>query len=80
MADDPPLRVLILEDSPEDAELAQRALRDAGLVITSHVVASEQAFRAALAEFVPQLILTDLVHVTPFLWPNATPSSRGDQR
>ena len=55
-----PLRVLIPEDPPEDAALLHRALRAGGIAATGRVVANERAFRAALAEFAPALILADL--------------------
>ena len=54
-----PLRILILEDNPADAELAQFELEDAGLVFTSKVVMTEEDFIRALQEFQPDLILSD---------------------
>ena len=56
---DHPLRALILEDSPEDAELVQRALRGDGIVADTLLASDEVAFRAALTSFVPELILAD---------------------
>ena len=42
MTDSPsPLRVLVVEDSADDAELATRALRDGGLVVEARIVATE---------------------------------------
>ena len=53
-----PKRVLILEDSPLDAELMVRELRQAGLEVEAQRVETEVAFAAALlAE--PDLILSD---------------------
>jgi PAS domain S-box-containing protein len=43
------LRVLLVEDSEEDAELVLRALRDGGLSIEAQVVATEAGMRSALA-------------------------------
>lgn len=53
------LRVLILEDVPTDAELAERELRRAGIPFTSRRVDTEADFRAALDEFQPDVILAD---------------------
>ena len=55
----PPLRVLLVEDSAEDAELVQRTLREGGIAIDSRLVASEARFRAGLEAFRPELILAD---------------------
>lgn len=59
MSDLEPVRILVLEDNEADAELLSRQLRDDGLDFRSRVVASEPAFRRALAEFSPQLVLSD---------------------
>lgn len=56
---DEPLRILILEDNPADAELIQYELREAGLVFTAHVVMAEEAYLSALRESPPDLILSD---------------------
>ncbi len=53
------IRVLIVEDSTDDAELATRALRDGGLVVEARIVATEPDLRAALPAFSPELILSD---------------------
>jgi len=53
------LRVLIVEDDPTDAELAVRQLVKSGVRCLPRVVATEPAFRAALREFEPHLILSD---------------------
>ena len=39
-----PLRILILEDNPADAELVQFELQEAGLVFTSKVVMTEKEY------------------------------------
>ena len=53
-----PLRVLIVDDSQPDAELAIHALRKAGYDPTWHIVDSEAAYLAAL-ERALDLILCD---------------------
>ena len=53
------LRILLLEDSPVDAELNERGLRKAGINFTSLRVESLQAFVSALDDFKPDLILAD---------------------
>jgi CheY-like chemotaxis protein len=54
-----PLRVLLLEDNPADAELNAYALRHAGLVIETRRVEHERDFVLALSEFRPDIILAD---------------------
>ena len=54
-----PLRILLLEDSPDDAELVARTLRNGGVRFESRRVDTEAAFVAALESFVPDLILAD---------------------
>jgi CheY-like chemotaxis protein len=54
-----PLRVLILEDNPTDAELIHFELQDAGIIFTAEVVKTEQDFVRVLQEFSPDLILSD---------------------
>jgi PAS domain S-box-containing protein len=56
---DKELRILILEDVPDDAELEEHELRKAGLVFISQVVDTREAFLKALEEFSPDLILAD---------------------
>jgi len=52
-------RILIVEDEPWDAELAQRLLTSAGLGFTSVVVDTRESFIAELAAFRPDVILSD---------------------
>jgi PAS domain S-box-containing protein len=54
-----PLRILILEDQPADAELVSRELRDAGFDFVAKRVATENEFLAELWNHAPQLILAD---------------------
>jgi diguanylate cyclase (GGDEF)-like protein/PAS domain S-box-containing protein len=53
------LRILLLEDSSTDAELVERNLRDGGLVFTSLRVYTELAFKQALNNFKPDVVLAD---------------------
>jgi signal transduction histidine kinase/DNA-binding response OmpR family regulator len=53
------LRILMVEDSPEDAELNAHELRHAGLSFVSRRVQTRDAFVKALQEFLPDVVLTD---------------------
>lgn len=53
------LRVLLLEDSAADAELLEFRLRKEGLRFSSLRVDSEPAFKQALADFKPDIVLAD---------------------
>lgn len=53
------LRLLILEDNPDDAELIQTTLRRAGMKFDIKLVSSREAFTEALDSFVPEFILSD---------------------
>ncbi len=55
----PPLRILMLEDTPTDAELAEHELRKAGIAFTSLRVDRRETFTRALVEFRPDVILSD---------------------
>jgi DNA-binding NtrC family response regulator len=54
-----PARILILEDEPWDAELAQRLLAAARLEVTAVVVDTRESFTDQLAAFRPDIILSD---------------------
>ncbi|MEA2646170.1 MAG: hypothetical protein QOE92_1253 [Chloroflexota bacterium] len=54
-----PIRVLVLEDSPSDAELVLYELRRAGYLPDSEVREDEAGFREALDRLQPELILAD---------------------
>jgi diguanylate cyclase (GGDEF)-like protein/PAS domain S-box-containing protein len=54
-----PIRVLIAEDVPTDAELSVRELKRAGLRVVHRIEDTEAGFRGAVAEFAPQIILSD---------------------
>jgi signal transduction histidine kinase len=53
------LRILMLEDSSDDAELAERELRKAGICFIAMRVETREAFNRALDEFHPDVILSD---------------------
>src|SRR5437773_2535439 len=53
------LRILLLEDVADDAELALLELRRSGLHADQRVVESEKSFVDALREFAPDVILSD---------------------
>ncbi len=53
------IRILHVEDVAADAELAERKLRQAGFDFDIHRVETRDAFLAALADFAPDLILSD---------------------
>jgi DNA-binding NarL/FixJ family response regulator len=53
------LRILILEDVPTDAELIQFELVEAGTTFTPMCVADKASYLKALAEFSPDIILSD---------------------
>lgn len=54
-----PLRLLILEDVAEDAELELRVLRRAGIAIEAQTVVTRSEFLAALETWRPDLIIVD---------------------
>ena len=53
------IRVLILEDTEWDAELAKRLLSSAGIAFEAVVVDTKEAFTAQLASFRPEVIISD---------------------
>ena len=53
------LKVLLVEDSAADAELVEHALRDLGRPVQAMRVCSADTLRAALAEFDPDIVLSD---------------------
>ncbi|MEA3182910.1 MAG: hypothetical protein QOI59_6433 [Gammaproteobacteria bacterium] len=53
------LRILMLEDVPEEAEVLQRELHESGLAFVARRVQTRSAFGEALEEFAPDLILAD---------------------
>lgn len=53
-------RILLVEDSRDDADLFGFALDDAGLAYALQVVGSERELREALAGFAPTVVVSDL--------------------
>lgn len=53
------LKIVIVEDSPSDADLIQRELRRAGISFSSCVVDTRPQFEKALREFQPDVVLSD---------------------
>ncbi|MCD9004643.1 response regulator [Luteimonas sp. XNQY3] len=60
MAGAAPLRVLIVDDSPDDAELTELALRDGGLAVEVRRAHGEAGVTGLLRDFRPQLVLSDV--------------------
>ena len=60
LARDAELRVLLVEDDANDAELILAILREDGLEIESRQVDTEDAFREALGQFEPDIVISDL--------------------
>jgi diguanylate cyclase (GGDEF)-like protein/PAS domain S-box-containing protein len=54
-----PLKVLLVEDRPEDAELLLREMKSRGLSVTSRREETSAGFESALESFAPDLILSD---------------------
>ncbi|MDD5712230.1 MAG: PAS domain S-box protein [Smithellaceae bacterium] len=54
-----PLRILILEDNPADAELTQFEIEEAGIEFSAKLVVEGKDYIRALEEFSPDVILSD---------------------
>ena len=53
------LKILILEDNQNDADLLQRELKKSGLIFISQIVQSRKEYEFALERFAPDIILSD---------------------
>ena len=54
-----PVRILLVEDMPTEAEITIRQVRKGGIACTWHRVETELALRDALRDFQPNIILSD---------------------
>src|SRR5712692_11095454 len=54
-----PVKILLVEDVEQDAELALHELKRAGLIFQSRRVETESDFRRELGEFRPDIIVSD---------------------
>jgi len=54
-----PIRILILDDAPTDAELVKRELGKTEIVFTSKWVDNREAFLQELEDFAPDIVLSD---------------------
>src|SRR3954451_25470809 len=52
-------RILMLDDSADDLELIERELLQGGVVFTSKLEQTREAYLQALQDFIPELILSD---------------------
>ena len=55
-----PWRVLLVDDSADDAELAEFALRNGGLAVHCRRACNADGLAEALVEFRPQVVVSDL--------------------
>ncbi len=55
----PSIRLLLLEDNKDDAEITQRELRKVGFALNVQRVETRDAFVRALADFLPDLVIAD---------------------
>ncbi|MEO8404873.1 MAG: response regulator [Chitinophagaceae bacterium] len=53
------LKILLLEDNPEDAEIVQRQLKRANFKCVVKVATNKETYLQALDEFNPAIILSD---------------------
>lgn len=53
------IKILILEDSPDDVNLIERELKSAGMKFTTLVVKTQPEFENAINTFKPHLVLSD---------------------
>jgi DNA-binding response OmpR family regulator len=53
------MRILLLEDNPDDADLLAIALAGSGLAFDLHRATGEEEFAAALEAFAPDIVVSD---------------------
>lgn len=54
-----PLKILVLEDSPDDVTLIEWQLKNAGVSFSLRVVMKRDDFQSALTDYLPDVILSD---------------------
>ncbi|SHE34032.1 PAS/PAC sensor hybrid histidine kinase [Mariniphaga anaerophila] len=54
-----PIKILFVEDLPTDAEMARREIQKEGIKFTYRLVDSESDFRKELADFNPDIVVSD---------------------
>lgn len=59
MKDIQPLKIVILDDSPDDVDLIERELKKAGINFSSRTVQTRTEFEQALEDFRPDVVLSD---------------------
>ena len=70
------MRVLIVDDSSDDAELTEFALREGGLEVDCRRLCKPDGLAAALDGFAPQLVLCDM-NLPGWSGPDAMAAVRG---
>ncbi|WP_340818494.1 PAS domain S-box protein [Methanolobus sp. WCC4] len=53
------LKILFIEDMPEDVELAKRKIRESGITFETYVAGNEDEFLRGLYKFKPDIIISD---------------------
>lgn len=59
MKDDQVIKILFVEDIPEDLELAKRKIKDNGIRFEAYLAQNEDEFLQGLYEFKPDIIISD---------------------
>ncbi|MEZ5333993.1 MAG: PAS domain S-box protein [Methanolobus sp.] len=59
MTEEQPLKILFIEDMPEDLELAKRRIKNSGIEFESYLAETEEQFLTGLYEFKPDIIISD---------------------
>ena len=59
MTEEQPLKILFIEDMPEDLELAKRKIKSSGIEFDSYLAETEEEFLKGLYEFKPDIIISD---------------------
>lgn len=59
MTEEQALKILFIEDMPEDLELAKRKIKSSGIQFESYLAENEEQFLKGLYEFNPDIIISD---------------------